>query len=231
VPRAHEYRWTKEKKGLPPLTDRFEPFADLVLDPNTGVVHACTYRGLYRRSDKGWEQVFPIGFVSTAAFERGQEKRALAATLDGAYARQAGSKWARLTGVPPWDPSASVKAVCFGRGRMYVSTNDGLYVEHEGVWKRIMLPRSLPAMEHPKGGAGCGARDPKKSSLRDAATVAAGPGVGLHAQSNRPRPPVRWAPRRMRTPREGEPILLALLCAFAPWRLCVECLLIGGKDK
>lgn len=132
------YTWAKEQ-GLNIKDGGFEPVRELVTDPNTGDLYACTYVGLFRKGGDQWQPEFGRSFVSSAIFEQGGTRRTIAFTPDKLYLRASG-QWLPVTNTP-WNRYAVAISAGFLRGSIYVSTNDGLYVSKDNCahWARVRL--------------------------------------------------------------------------------------------
>ncbi|MHB1000845.1 MAG: WD40/YVTN/BNR-like repeat-containing protein [Armatimonadota bacterium] len=137
--KGQKYEWIKDT-GLPVDAKGFEPVSELVVDPNSGELYACTYLGLFRKTQGKWKLEFNENFVMGVTFEKGYSHRSIAITTDKLFIRNNG-KWQKINNAP-WDRYASVYNTCFFKEAIYVATNDGLFVSRDNAshWERVKLP-------------------------------------------------------------------------------------------
>jgi hypothetical protein len=121
--------WARDR-SFPLRSKRQEVALQLLADPNTGELLACTIQGLYRKTSGGWRQETTLGPVMEAACERGGQRRIMVRTADGLHLGNRGS-WPAIAPTP-WNKHATIAGFCFSQNALWVATNDGLFVSRDG---------------------------------------------------------------------------------------------------
>lgn len=132
------YFWRRDR-SFPVHSRRVEPVGELQVDPNSGELWACTYRGLYHRSSGHWRQEGGSSPARTVSFERGHAQRAMLDSIGPLRLRVRG-QWTAVEHTP-WSKQAMVHGLCFQDGSIYVATNEGLFMGTDAEhWRRVGLP-------------------------------------------------------------------------------------------